>query len=138
MNWYGYCISNVLDNNYLEVATVSTQKTESQLMSLVFKGMCLILVGILAVIGVIGLVLPIIPGILFLFLAAILLAKISSRFDSLLNKNKDMRYWRRRWNTTNALPLIQRIKLSFWVVARAIVNGVEAGISTLRKNHSRG
>lgn len=117
---------------------MSTQKTESQLMSLVFKGMCLILVGILAVIGVIGLVLPIIPGILFLFLAAILLAKISSRFDSLLNKNKDMRYWRRRWNTTNALPLIQRIKLSFWVVARAIVNGVEAGISTLRKNHSRG
>lgn len=105
-------------------------------MPIVFKGLCLILVGIFVVLGLVGLVLPIIPGILFLFLAALLLAKVSSRFDALLNRNSEMRYWRRRWDTTNKLPMLQRLKLSFWVAARAVVNGVEAAVNSLNKTRA--
>lgn len=115
---------------------MSTQKTERHTMSLLVKAGYLILFGCLLLLGLLGLVLPIIPGLLFLFLAALLLAKISSRFDSLLNSNKEMRYWRRRWQLSNSLPLIQRIKLSFWVVAGAVVNGVEAGINSLNRGRS--
>ncbi len=116
---------------------MNKRKTERQAMPLVFKALGLLLAGLFLLLGLLGLVLPIIPGILFLFLAAILLAKVSSRFDSLLNSNKEMRYWRRRWHTTNSLPLMQRVKLSFWVVAKAVVNGVEAAVNSLTGNRSK-
>ncbi len=116
---------------------MNSQKTERHALPLVFKALCLVLVGFLFLLGLVGLVLPIIPGILFLFLAAILLAKISDRFDSLLNSNKELRYWRRRWNTTNSLPLLQRVKLSFWMIAKALVNGVEVGVDTLKRGQTK-
>ena len=50
------------------------------------KALALVLVVILIIIGLAGLVLPIIPGILFLVLAAQLLAKVSSRFGRYLDK----------------------------------------------------
>ena len=106
------------------------------LMPMLFKGACIVLVGLLTLVGLAGLVLPIIPGILFLFLAALLLAKVSSRFDALLHKNENMRTWRRRWDTSNALPMLQRVKLSFLLVARAVVNGVEATVNSLKNVNS--
>lgn len=109
------------------------KNSENALMPMLYKGVCLVLVGLLTLIGLAGLILPIIPGILFLFLAALLLAKVSSRFDALLHKNENMRTWRRRWDTTSALPLLQRVKLSFLLVARAVVNGVETAINSLNK-----
>ena len=112
---------------------MKSEKSKHTSMPLWAKGLCLILVGFFLLLGIVGLILPIIPGILFLFLAALLLAKISRRFDAMLNRNKDMRYWRRRWNTSSGLPLMQRLKLSFWVAARAVVNGVEAAVNSVSK-----
>jgi uncharacterized membrane protein YbaN (DUF454 family) len=115
---------------------MSETNSENSFMSMLFKGACLVLVGLLTLVGIVGLVLPIIPGILFLFLAALLLAKVSSRFDALLHKNENVRTWRRRWDTSNALPLLQRVKLSFLLVAKAIVNGVEATVNSLKNANS--
>ena len=115
---------------------MNKKNSENGLMPMLFKGACLLLVGLLTLIGLVGLILPIIPGVLFLFLAALLLAKVSSRFDALLHKNENMRTWRRRWDTSNALPLLQRVKLSFLLVARSVVTGVEATVNSLKKANS--
>lgn len=115
---------------------MNEKKSENGLMTMLFKGACLVLVGLLTLVGLAGLILPIIPGILFLFLAALLLAKVSSRFDTLLHRNKNMRAWRRRWNTSNSLPLLQRVKLSCLLVARAVVNGVETAVNSLNKTRA--
>jgi len=106
---------------------------ENGFVPMLFKGACLVLVSLLTLIGLAGLILPIIPGILFLFLAALLLAKVSSRFEALLHKNENMRTWRHRWDTTNTLPLLQRVKLTCLLIARAVVNGVEAAVNSLSK-----
>ena len=99
----------------------------------IYKALVMIVVAIFVVIGLIGLILPIIPGILFLFLAAFLLSRISSRFAYFLNNNtawiRLMRYWR----SVNFLSIAQRVRLSFWVLARTVVNGIESGISLIRK-----
>tara|TARA_B110000444_G_scaffold239607_1_gene254169 strand:+ start:275 stop:673 length:399 start_codon:yes stop_codon:yes gene_type:complete len=118
------------------VKTMSEKNSENGLIPILFKGVCLILVGLLTLIGLAGLILPIIPGILFLFLAALLLTKVSSRFDALLHKNEHMRNWRRRWNTSNSLPLSQRVKLSFLLVAKAAVNSVETAVNSLNKTRA--
>jgi uncharacterized membrane protein YbaN (DUF454 family) len=112
---------------------MSEKNSENGLLPMLYKGVCLVLVGLLTLLGIAGLILPIIPGILFLFLAALLLAKVSSRFDALLHKNESMRTWWRRWDTSNALPLLQRVKLSFLLVARAVVNGIETTVNSLNK-----
>lgn len=122
----------------VEVQSVNSGETKHKSMPLLLKGLCLILVGFFLFLGLVGLILPIIPGILFLFLAALLLAKVSRRFDAMLNRNRDMRYWRRRWDSSNSLPLTQRLKLSFWVAARALVNGVEAAVNSVSKTRSEG
>ncbi len=123
-------------NLVVEVEAMKEKNSENGLMPMLYKGACLVLVGLLILLGIVGLILPIIPGVLFLFLAALLLAKVSSRFDALLHRNENMRTWRRRWDTSNALPLLQRVKLSFLLVARAVVNGVEAGINSLNKTRA--
>ncbi len=115
---------------------MNKKNSENGLMPMLFKGACLLLVGLLTLIGLVGLILPIIPGVLFLFLAALLLAKVSSRFDALLHKNENMRTWHRRWDTSNALPLLQRVKLSLLLVARSVVTGVEATVNSLKKANS--
>lgn len=76
--------------------------------------------------GLIGLVLPVIPGILFLLLALYVLTRISGRFASLANRNSWMRKSFRRVSHVRSLPAIDVVKLSFWVTARGIVNGVAA------------
>tara|TARA_B110000238_G_scaffold65703_1_gene72154 strand:+ start:136 stop:591 length:456 start_codon:yes stop_codon:yes gene_type:complete len=120
-------------NLVAEIGPMSEKNSENGLLPMLYKGACLVLVGLLTLLGIAGLILPIIPGILFLFLAALLLAKVSSRFDALLHKNESMRTWWRRWDTSNALPLLQRVKLSFLLVARAVVNGIETTVNSLNK-----
>ncbi|GJM13482.1 MAG: hypothetical protein DHS20C12_18850 [Pseudohongiella sp.] len=117
---------------------MNTNKSEFELMPMLFKGIGLVLVGLLTLIGLAGLILPIIPGILFLFLAALLLAKISSRFDALLSRNENVKVWRRRWDSSNSLPLMQRMKLSFLLVARAVINGIETAVNSVKNvNNAR-
>ena len=81
-------------NLVAEIGPMSEKNSENGLLPMLYKGACLVLVGLLTLLGILGLILPIIPGILFLFLAALLLAKVSSRFDALLHKNESMRTWR--------------------------------------------
>jgi uncharacterized membrane protein YbaN (DUF454 family) len=132
----GQLIKSGRRNLVAQVKTMSKKNSENGLMPMMYNGACLVLVGLLTLLGIVGLILPIIPGLLFLFLAALLLAKVSSRFDALLHKNENMRTWRRRWDTSNALPLPLRIKLSLLLVARAVVNGVETAINSLNKTRA--
>jgi len=115
---------------------MNAKESDMGLMPLLFKGACLALVGLLTLIGLVGLILPIIPGILFLFLAALLLSKVSSRFENVLDRNENVKDWRRRWDSTNALPFAKRIKLSLLLVAKAIVNGVETAVNSLNKTRA--
>jgi uncharacterized membrane protein YbaN (DUF454 family) len=137
-----HCLQNTrklvsVEKQHTEEIVMSVNISENGLLPLLMKGVGLLVVGLLTLLGLAGLILPIIPGILFLFLAALLLAKISSRFDSLLHRNENVRVWRRRWDTTNTLPLMKRVKLSFLYFARAVVNGVEAAVNTLNKSQTK-
>ena len=76
--------------------------------------------------GLVGLVLPIIPGIVFLLLALYVLTRISRRFAFVANRSSWIRKSFRRLGHVRSLPAIDVMKLSFWVTARGLVNGVAA------------
>ncbi|GAB5501220.1 MAG: hypothetical protein PsegKO_35310 [Pseudohongiellaceae bacterium] len=88
--------------------------------------------GICLLFGVIGLVLPIIPGIVFLAIGAMLLGKVSSRFAHF-----PLRRWPRSGDrylqASAALSLTDRLRLGGWVIARGLMNGVRASFRAVSK-----
>ena len=108
-------------------------KITSQGMPFLGKALCIMLIVCFVIIGLVGLILPIIPGFLFLFLAAILLARISGRFNYLLHNHSTSKRWMKHWHSTKALSNMQRLKLSFWVAARSVVKAVESGVGVLTR-----
>jgi len=71
--------------------------------------------------GLLGLVIPIIPGVLFLLLAAVLLARVSTRFRAKLHASPRTRPYLLRWEATAGLPALTR--------ARAAVMLLYAGVA---------
>jgi uncharacterized membrane protein YbaN (DUF454 family) len=86
----------------------------------VLAAFCLLLLGL------VGLVLPIIPGLLFLFLAAWLMTKVSRRFAALLDDNPHLARHHGFLQRTRGLSGLQRAKLAAWVMAKTVVKGLQA------------
>jgi len=78
----------------------------------------------LVVLGVIGLVVPILPGVLFLALGAFCFSATSPRFQARLERHPTWRGWRLRWRESRGLPLFRRAQLAFWLSAEAAMNTV--------------
>lgn len=72
---------------------------------------------ILLVLGLAGLVLPIIPGLLLLLLAAACFASVSPRLQRQLERNHTWREFQVRWRRGRHLPAFDRLKLMFWSTA---------------------
>lgn len=90
-----------------------------------------LVVGLL-LLGIIGLILPIIPGLLFLFLAVLVLTRVSRRVARIAHNHTGFNRHMRNWNQAGKLPIGQRMKLGLLVAARTTINGIEYGISSLR------
>jgi uncharacterized membrane protein YbaN (DUF454 family) len=87
----------------------------------------LIAAGVIVVcllLGFAGLILPLIPGLLFLGVAAIVAAKFSPRFAETLRQNETMRGYMDRTEGFNELPLDQKIKLAGLLIVKALIDGV--------------
>jgi len=63
-------------------------------------------------IGALGLIVPIIPGILFVALAVVLFANASQRFRRRLHASPRTRPYLVRWENSSALPTTDRIRLA--------------------------
>lgn len=84
------------------------------------KRAALLLAGsALVVLGLIGLVIPILPGILFLALAAICFSALSPGFERQLERHPAWRGWRLRWRESHGLPFFRRLQLAFWLTVQA-------------------
>ncbi len=92
--------------------------------SLLFAGLLLL--------GIIGLILPIIPGLLFLFLAVLVLTRVSRRAANMAHNHSGFNRHMRKWNQVGKLSIAQRMKLGLLVAAKSTINGIEYAISSVR------
>lgn len=103
----------------------------------------LIAAGVIVVcllLGLAGLILPLIPGLLFLAIAALVAAKFSPRFAQTLRQNETMRGYLDRTEGFADLPLDQKIKLAGLLVVKALIDGVAylvAGVMKVLKAAER-
>jgi uncharacterized protein len=89
------------------------------------KLLLLILATALAAVGVIGLVLPFVPGVLFLAAAAGCMSMVDPRLQQALGRrlgrNPRYRYLRARWQAGRLLPRSQRARLTVLLLLRSLL-----------------
>lgn len=91
---------------------------------------------LLAVLGVIGLILPILPGVLFLLAAVLVVSKASTRVKRFADSDPRLREARRRFDSFARLGVRDRLRLAGWMSADALVRGAEAlatGVASLSR-----
>ena len=89
------------------------------------------------IVGVLGLILPIIPGVLFLFLAALLLTRVSRRAFNVAHRQPWFREQLRTWQLSGGMSVGQRLRLSLLLTLRALVDGTIASLRFLRRRLAR-
>jgi uncharacterized membrane protein YbaN (DUF454 family) len=96
----------------------------------------LIAAGVIVVcllLGVAGLILPLIPGLLFLGVAAIVAAKFSPRFAETLRRNDTLRGYMDRTEGFNELPLDEKLKLAGLLFVKMLIDGVALLVTGVMK-----
>ncbi|HEY9182599.1 MAG TPA: DUF454 family protein [Gammaproteobacteria bacterium] len=94
---------------------------------------CAVIVGCL-LLGLAGLVLPLIPGLLFIAIAVIVAAKLSPKFADTLRQNDTLRPYLDKSDRMAGLSPGQQAKVVGLLLLKAIIEGVEwlvAGVMKL-------
>lgn len=101
--------------------------------------MKLIAAGVIVVcllLGLAGLILPLIPGLLFLVIAAFVAAKLSPRFAGILRENEMLRGYLDQAERAAGVPLAQKIQVVGLLLLKMAIDGVAllvAGVMKLIK-----
>ena len=86
----------------------------------------LIAACIFIILGLIGLVIPVIPGVIFLVVAAMLLAKVSKRMDRWVKQNQFARRTQARVAAVAHLSWSDKVKITLWYTAATIIHSLTA------------
>lgn len=84
------------------------------LLTIVAAAVCIVL-------GLIGIILPVLPGVIFFALAAVLLARVSSTMDAMVKRNAFMTATQDRVDSMVRLSWMDRSKLVFWYAGMGVV-----------------
>lgn len=88
--------------------------------------------GGLLLLGVIGLILPVIPGIIFLFLALYVLTRLSRTVAAYAHSKPWFRQYLRHLHLAKGLSLGARVRYGALLTARGIVDGLGSAWNWLR------
>jgi len=84
-------------------------------------------------IGGLGLLLPIVPGLLFLVIAAVVAAKLSPSFERTLRRNATLAGYLDRTDGFVGLPLGQKLRVAGLLAVKMMVDGVATLVSVVRR-----
>ena len=101
---------------------------------------CAIIVACL-LFGLAGLILPLVPGLLFIAIAAFVAAKLSPRFASMIRENETLRGYLDQADRIAGVPLAQKIQVIGLLLLKMLIDGVAllvAGVMKLVKAAERG
>ena len=93
----------------------------------------LVQVVCLIALGVLGLLIPVIPGLLFLMLAALIAARYCPALEAWLSRNRYAAECMRISNGFLNLDIRDRLRLCFWGTAKFTLNGIEWSVQLLAR-----
>jgi uncharacterized membrane protein YbaN (DUF454 family) len=93
---------------------------------------CGVIVACLAL-GAIGLILPLIPGLLFLAVAAVVAAKFSPAFERMLRQNRTISAYLDRTDGFVDLPLGKKLQVAGLLCVKMLIDGVALLVSLVMR-----
>lgn len=93
---------------------------------------CAVIVGCL-LLGLAGLILPLLPGLLFIGIAAVVAAKLSPKFAETLRQNDTLRGYLDKTDRMAGLPPAQKIQVVVLLLVKALVDGVAWLVAAVMK-----
>lgn len=90
------------------------------------KTLLVIVAGICLVLGVVGIILPIIPGLLFLAIAVLLFSRVSRRTANFLNEHPGWQRQQRFWKKSQYLAFHERVQLASLLAIRYVVDSLRS------------
>jgi uncharacterized membrane protein YbaN (DUF454 family) len=93
---------------------------------------CVVIVACL-VLGGVGLILPIFPGLLFIVIAAAVAAKLSPDFNSTLRRNRTLAAYLDKIDGLTGLPLGQKIQVVILLGVKMLIDGVSLVVSVVMR-----
>lgn len=93
---------------------------------------CAVIVACL-VIGGIGLLLPIVPGLLFIGLAAVVAAKVSPRFERILRRNPTLAGYLDKTDGFGDLPVGAKVRLAALLGVKMLIDGIALLVASVRR-----
>ncbi|HUQ53568.1 MAG TPA: DUF454 family protein [Gammaproteobacteria bacterium] len=93
---------------------------------------CAIIVACL-LLGLAGLILPLIPGLLFIAIAAFVAAKLSPRFAAFVRENDTLRGYLDQADRIAGVPLAQKIQVSGLLLLKMLIDGVALLVAAVMK-----
>lgn len=97
--------------------------------SLPVKLIAALVVAVCLIVGIAGLVLPLVPGLVFLAIAGVVAARYSPDLDRLLRRNATVARYLDEANALTTLPLGQQVRLACLLFVRALIDVVAALIA---------
>lgn len=88
------------------------------------KAFAVVAVAVCLLIGAVGLVLPIVPGILFLGLAVLIAARWSPGLEKALRRNRTLGGYLDQTAGFERLSAPRQVKLAAWLALKAIVDSI--------------
>jgi uncharacterized membrane protein YbaN (DUF454 family) len=93
---------------------------------------CVVIAGLL-LLGAAGLILPLIPGLLFIALAAVIAAKLSPRFERTLRQSATLSGYLDRADGFTGLPLGDQIRVACLLGVKMLIDGVAWVVASVTK-----
>jgi len=115
------------------VVIMHFSKPKFRPMPLAYKILSIVLIVCFLFIGLVGLILPIIPGILFLVLAVYLLTRVSRRISAIVHKHPWFNRNMRKLDAASTLTIGEKTRLTLLLAARTLIAGAESAMSLFKK-----
>lgn len=97
------------------------------------KIICWVVMLVCLVIGFAGIILPVIPGLLFLVFAAVAAARLSPAIERYLKKNQEIRVYLNQFSRVGRLGAGGKIKFSLLLCLRLFVESTAYTINLCRR-----
>jgi uncharacterized membrane protein YbaN (DUF454 family) len=93
---------------------------------------CAIIVACL-LFGLAGLILPLVPGLLFIAIAAFVAAKLSPKFAAMVRENETLRGYLDQADRIAGVPLPQKIQVIGLLLLKMLIDGVALLVAAVMK-----
>jgi len=114
-------LTQLADAEAEAVAEQESESADGNRNIVIKRTLMLSLAAALGALGLIGLVIPILPGVLLLGVAALCASSALPALQEHLQRYPSWNRWHMQWRAGTGLPLLQRLRLAFWLTAEATV-----------------